>query len=181
MKNKQIIYIAHAIGGDVKNNLSKINDIYHRLLKSESFIPFAPYVQLFQHLDDDIPCQRELGMSINKEFFKRKAFDEMVIYGHVVSKGVEKEIEWCKEFGIPYRFHLNSTYMAYSNRNLITNSSFTHEETLSILNALEFTGGKKLDYLDANKKLMNKDTVKTITKNANKYLHLAEKIRKDVI
>lgn len=100
MKNK-VVYIAHPVGGDVAGNIEKIINICREIhLQSDNIIPFAPYLLSLQYLDDNIPEERELGMRADKEYFKRKAFDELWVYGDL-SAGVKKEIKCAEEYGIP--------------------------------------------------------------------------------
>ena len=99
MINKPIEYVAHKISGDVKGNIKKILAINRKLSLQNEVIPFIPYLADVQSLDDSNPIERRLGFSHNKEFFKRKLFDQMGIYSEV-SKGITEELEWCKEFGI---------------------------------------------------------------------------------
>lgn len=100
MKKQKLIYIAHPIGGDVKNNLDKIKDIYNRIShKYNDIIPFAPYWITCHALDDESLVDRRIGFNQNKYFFENKIIDEMWVYG--ISNGVNQEIQWCKEFNIP--------------------------------------------------------------------------------
>lgn len=97
--NKPIEYIAHKVGGDVDGNIKKILAINRRVALENEVVPFIPYLADIQSLDDTNPNERTLGFSHNKEFFRRKLFDQMGIYSEV-SSGIAIEIEWCNEFGI---------------------------------------------------------------------------------
>jgi hypothetical protein len=96
---RPIEYIAHKVGGDVKGNIKKILDINRQLSLENKIIPFIPYLADIQSLDDANEDERSLGFSHNKEFFKRKLFDQMGIYSKI-SQGIAEEIKWCEEFGI---------------------------------------------------------------------------------
>ena len=97
--NKPIEYIGHKISGDVQGNIKKILEICRRESLKNEIIPYVPYLADVQSLDDANPKERALGFSHNKEFFRRKLFDQFGVYSEV-SKGIAEELEWCKEFGI---------------------------------------------------------------------------------
>lgn len=100
MKTK-LAYIAHPIGGNVVANIQKIIDICKEIhLRDDNVIPFAPYLISLQYLDDSIPEERALGIKTSEEYFKRKVFDELWVYGEL-TRGVKKEIEWAEENDIP--------------------------------------------------------------------------------
>ena len=100
MKKKKLIYIAHPIGGDVKNNLEKVKQIYYLMsVGSEDYTPFVPYWITCHALDDSNPIHRKIGMEQNKYFFDNRIIDEVWVYGGI-SEGVKKEIEWASENGI---------------------------------------------------------------------------------
>jgi len=93
----KVIYVAHPIGGDVKNNIKKVLDICKNI-HTKNIIPFAPYLLSLQYLDDNKNADRQKGMLSNKEFFVRKTFDELWVYG--ISKGVNAEIKLAEKYGI---------------------------------------------------------------------------------
>lgn len=95
---KKIVYIAHPIGGDVKNNIQKVKSIFKQLSLENKVIPFAPYLTAVETLEDSDPLQRSIGFEQNKAFFYRGIIDELWVYG--ISNGVNQEIEWAKELGI---------------------------------------------------------------------------------
>lgn len=96
----KIVYIAHPVSGDMYNtNIQNIKKIYRDLAIEGEVTPFVPYLASLSCLDDWFPPERVVGIRINKVFFERKTFDELWIYGK--SKGVNEEILWANEFGIP--------------------------------------------------------------------------------
>lgn len=99
---KKLVYIAHPISGDIENNIAKVKSIYKHLSLRNDVIPFAPYLVALSVLDNSNEEHRKIGFEQNKHFFKNNIIDEMWIYG--ISNGVNQEIEWCKEFNIPYIF-----------------------------------------------------------------------------
>lgn len=97
--SKKIVYIAHPISGDFNNNMESIRKIYAAISREyPECVPFAPYWITCYALSDEIPTDRALGFSHNREFFERGLIDEVWVFG--MSRGVETEIEWANEFGI---------------------------------------------------------------------------------
>ena len=98
----KIAYIAHPVGGDAKRNLEKIRNIIREInLTEPNIIPFASYWVDCHALDDGIREERERGIKNNKEFFIRKVFDELHLYGNKISVGMLGEIELAYKLHIP--------------------------------------------------------------------------------
>jgi len=98
----RIVYIAHPISGDVKGNLEKIRCILRSLnLSGLNIVPFAPYWVDCHVLNDDDPVERERGIRNDQEFFRRKSFDELWLYGDKISRGMFEEIKLAIEYEIP--------------------------------------------------------------------------------
>jgi hypothetical protein len=94
------VFIAHPIGGDVKNNVKKVISICSSL-HSKHLIPVAPFLVSLQYLDDEVISDRELGIDANLECFHRKYIDELWLFGDRISEGMKKEIQLAKELQIP--------------------------------------------------------------------------------
>jgi len=98
----KIAYIAHPIGGDVKSNLAKIQDVVLKINREEpETVPFAPYYLDCLILDDSVPEDRLRGIKNDHEFFERGFIDELRLYGDTISAGMEAEIELAREYKIP--------------------------------------------------------------------------------
>lgn len=97
---KKTVYIAHPVGGDVKNNAKKILKICHRV-HTRRTIPVAPYLVSIQYLNDDFKRDRQLGIDANLEYFKRKIIDEVWLFGPKISTGMREEIILARKLGIP--------------------------------------------------------------------------------
>lgn len=97
---KKVVYIAHPISGAVRNNVLKVQEIYRTLSLENEVIPFAPYIASLNALDDNNKAERAMGIEHNRQWFERKVFDELWVYGH--SKGVSDEIELATKMGIPW-------------------------------------------------------------------------------
>ncbi len=61
----RIAYIAHPIGGDVKNNLASIRKIVREInLFEADTVPFVPYYADVVSMDDNVKSERERGLKI---------------------------------------------------------------------------------------------------------------------
>lgn len=98
----KIVYIAHPISGNVKENLKKIVEIGRKInLNEPDTIPFAHYYFDCHCLNDDIPAERDRGIKNDIELLKRGFIDEMRLYGNRISEGMKHEIELAHKLGIP--------------------------------------------------------------------------------
>jgi hypothetical protein len=89
----KVVYICHAISGDVQGNLEKIKNIVREInLTEEDVVPFAPYWLDCHALDDSIPEERERGIKNDHELFNRGFIDELWLYGDKISAGMWAEI-----------------------------------------------------------------------------------------
>ncbi|MCY1527415.1 hypothetical protein D9M68_624830 [compost metagenome] len=98
---KQIIYIAHPIGGDVEENIKKVLDIVRVLSANQNIVPFAPYIVDVMALDDRNPQERAIGFDHNKALFQTGIIDEVWLFGDRISAGMATEIAWARRLNIP--------------------------------------------------------------------------------
>ena len=99
--NNKLVYIAHQVGGNTKDNVKKILQICHDIHKKDNnIIPFVPYLVALQYLDDAVIEERELGIQANAEHFKRKTMDEVWLCGPKISAGMEHEIKFALKYNI---------------------------------------------------------------------------------
>lgn len=99
--SKKIVYIAHKIGGDVENNIKKVIAICREInLTEPNVIPLVPYLSDLYALKDEIPSERERGLSNGLFILKKGFIDEIWLYGDKISKGMRAEIDTCLEVGI---------------------------------------------------------------------------------
>jgi hypothetical protein len=108
------VYIAHPISGDVERNCKKVLDICKEIHSKET-VPVVPYLVSLKYLDDSIETDRERGISVNLEYFRRGFIDELWLYGDTISPGMEKEISLAKELGIPTVCKTKATELALRN------------------------------------------------------------------
>lgn len=98
----KIVYIAHAISGDIENNLADIRRIVKKInLEMPDVVPFVPYYVDIVSLDDNVPEQRKRGIKNDTEYFFRDIMDEVWLTGKNISKGMLNEIETSNALGIP--------------------------------------------------------------------------------
>jgi hypothetical protein len=91
--NMKIVYIAHPIGGDVKNNLKKIIAIVRYLnLTEPEMVPFAPYFADCEALDDSNELERARGIKNCIAMMRSGVVDELWLYGDKISPGMGYEI-----------------------------------------------------------------------------------------
>lgn len=101
---KKIVYIAHQVSGDVKENVRSILKICHEIHKEDdNIIPFAPYLVTLQYLDDELIEERDLGIEANIEHIRRKNMDEVWLCGPKISGGMEHEIQESLKNNIPIK------------------------------------------------------------------------------
>lgn len=100
MKNKiKIVFVAHPVGGDVKENIEKILEICKKI-HTDEIIPFTPYVSSLLYLKDENEEERNKGIAASFVHFHRKSFDELWLFGDSISKGMEGEVKLARELGI---------------------------------------------------------------------------------
>ncbi len=98
----KLIYIAHQIAGDINGNVKAVSQICKEI-HTDNVIPIAPYLVAVQYLNDHVEEERALGISTNKEHFRRKVMDEVWLCGPRISKGMEEEIKLGLKYEIPIK------------------------------------------------------------------------------
>lgn len=107
--DKKIVYIAHAIGGDVKGNLTKLLNILRKInldqakfgIDCENIVPVASYVADVQCLNDNVIEERKRGIENNEAIIKSGIFHELWLVGDFISYGMQIEVDLAKKYGIP--------------------------------------------------------------------------------
>lgn len=96
----KIVYIAHPIGGNVKENCARVAQILQHVFHTFAGVyPVAPYLHACLFLDDDIPADREFAIEYNSRFLRSHLIHELWVCGDQ-SPGVKEEIRLCAELGI---------------------------------------------------------------------------------
>lgn len=99
---KKIVYIAHAISGDIDANLADIRRIV-KIIHSTfpDVIPFVPYYCDVVTLDDSVKEERSIGITNNIIIINSGIVKEVWITGNIISSGVQLEIDIANVVGIP--------------------------------------------------------------------------------
>ncbi len=97
---KKTVYIAHPISGDVESNIERVLKICKEV-HTENIIPVAPYIVSLRYLNDKVTGDRELGIEVNYEYFRRRYVDELWLFGAEISEGMYKEVLLAREMNIP--------------------------------------------------------------------------------
>ncbi|MBR9691912.1 hypothetical protein GOV06_03935 [Candidatus Woesearchaeota archaeon] len=102
----KLVYVAHPIGGNVKENINSVLRILREIHTSNlDVIPFAPYLAALQYLRDDVAEEKKLGMFVNRLFFEKKVMDEVWLAGPKISEGMKQEIKLSLANKIPVKCH----------------------------------------------------------------------------
>lgn len=60
------VYICSPCRGDYENNIQRAKE-FSRAAVERGCIPITPHIYLTQFMDDTVPAERELGLSIGRE------------------------------------------------------------------------------------------------------------------
>lgn len=85
----KIVYICSPLRGDVERNIRKANG-YCLFAAKQAAVPIAPHVMFTGFLDDGIPEERCLGMSMGLELLR--LCEEVWVFGERLSEGMQAEI-----------------------------------------------------------------------------------------
>lgn len=96
---ENIVYISHEFQNKPENVI-EIETIIKKLQKEYPTYLFISPVHTFGFLYDEVSYEKGLDMSL---FLLENCADEMWYVPSETSEGVKAEIEYCNEFGIPYK------------------------------------------------------------------------------
>lgn len=117
---KKIVYVAHAISGDIEANLADLRRIL-RIINMDNHIPTvgitggfisqvydfsditpcAPYYADIVSLDDNNPIERKRGIENDTALLESGIFQEVWLTGSVISFGMREEVKLAVKLGIP--------------------------------------------------------------------------------
>lgn len=98
----KIVYIAHAISGDIEGNLADLRRIVRKInIEHADVVPLVPYYSDVVSLDDTIPAERERGIKNDIEIINSGLIEEMWLTGNRLSNGMYHEMELAKSLNIP--------------------------------------------------------------------------------
>ena len=96
-----LVYICSPYKGDVENNTRRARD-YSKFAISKGCLPLAPHLLYPQMLSEDIPGERELGLTFALILLSK--CDELWIFGSHISDGMRRERHKAKRKGMPIRY-----------------------------------------------------------------------------
>ena len=92
------VFICSNYRGDVETNVK--NAIHWcKEATNQGYLPIAPHLYFPQFLDDDIPSERESGITWGIDILSD--CDELWICSKDISDGMKREIEYARAQGIP--------------------------------------------------------------------------------
>lgn len=94
----KLVYICSPLRGDVETNVRRAYG-YCRFAATQDVLPLAPHAMFSGFLDDDIPEERQTGMTLGLELLKR--VDELWVFGGKITEGMAAEIRGAEARGIP--------------------------------------------------------------------------------
>lgn len=110
----KIVYIAHPISGNIKENLEKIRLIVREInLTIPDVVPFAPYWLDCFALDDTVREERERGIKNDTALIEAGFINEIWLFGDKISNGMSAEIILAVKLGIPVVPKSEATEQAY--------------------------------------------------------------------
>lgn len=95
------VYIASPLRGDYDANIRNAVE-YCRLATESGILALAPHIIFSQWCNDTIPEQREQGLKLGLELLAHS--DELWVMGTRYSQGMQGEVEFASEKGIPVYF-----------------------------------------------------------------------------
>lgn len=98
MANNRLIYICSPYRGEVERNLEYAKELT-RLALDNGYAPIAVHMYLTQAINDDIPQEREKGLTAGKEILKNCKY---ILIGskYGISDGMMGEIKLAIEAGL---------------------------------------------------------------------------------
>lgn len=97
----KLIYVCSPLRGDIAGNVEKAKG-YCKTVIEKGHIPIAPHVAYQGILNDDIQEERKKALKIGLEILKK--CDEVWVFGHFISEGMNSEVEAAQQLGIPVQY-----------------------------------------------------------------------------
>lgn len=98
---RPIVYICSPYSGNVNHNIEMARK-YSRFAVDKHYLPIAPHLLFTQFMDDTIPEERETAIFMN--FVLMSKCVEMWVFGDVISKGMQSEINRAKRKNMKIRY-----------------------------------------------------------------------------
>lgn len=97
----KMVYIASPLRGDYNTNIKNAVE-YCRLAAEKGVLPLAPHIIFSQWCNDTILEQREQGLRLGLALLEKA--DELWVMGTTFSQGMQGEVAFAQEHGIPMFF-----------------------------------------------------------------------------
>lgn len=98
---RPLVYICSPYRGNVEFNVTNAR-IYCRYALDNNCIPIAPHLLFPQFMNDEKTTDRELAMFMNMVLLGK--CDELWVFGDIISKGMEQEIEKAEKRKMKIRY-----------------------------------------------------------------------------
>ena len=96
-----VVYICSPLSGDMESNQTRVRS-YCRFAVDTGYIPLAPHIYFTQFMNDNDLKDRNLALFLDIVLLTKCA--ELWVFGKVISKGMNIEIEKAKRKGMPIRY-----------------------------------------------------------------------------
>ena len=96
-----MVYICSPFSGDIEANTQKAIE-YCKYAMECGATPIAPHLLFPRFLDDTVPAERELGLSMGLELMDNCS--ALWVMGDTISSGMKAEIEYADKHGIPVEY-----------------------------------------------------------------------------
>lgn len=98
---RPIVYICSPYRGDTNQNIEKAQK-YSRFAVDQHCLPITPHIYFTQFMDDTITEERETALFMNFVLMSKCA--ELWVFGDVISKGMQAEINRAKRKYMKIRY-----------------------------------------------------------------------------
>ena len=97
----KMIFICSPFSGDIETNALRASR-YCRFAYINGYVPFAPHLHNPHFLDENIRKERNDGIKLGFEILK--ICDELWCFGGILTNGMEEELRFAFQHGIPIRY-----------------------------------------------------------------------------
>lgn len=98
---RPIVYICSPYSGNVNRNIEMARK-YSRFAVDKHYLPIAPHLLFTQFMNDEISEERETAIFMNFVLMSKCA--EIWVFGDVISKGMQSEINRAKRKNMKIRY-----------------------------------------------------------------------------
>ena len=98
---RPIVYICSPYSGNVNRNIEMARK-YSRFAVDKHYLPIAPHLLFTQFMNDESPEERETAIFMNFVLMSKCA--EIWVFGDVISKGMQSEINRAKRKNMKIRY-----------------------------------------------------------------------------